>query len=246
MRSALRDRQVERHGRAVFQSRVGLLDQPPVEHVIDLVALRLDTAACRAIGHRRTVQQRVEVNGLRLPVIGLALDEQIGVPDEVLKMSHAQLRHDLADLLRDEGEIVDQVFRLAGEFLAKLRVLRGDSDRAGVEVALAHHDAAERDHRRRAEREFLRAEQPRDHDIAPGLELSIRLQADAPAQAVEHQGLMRLGDAEFKGQSGVFDRAERAGPGPAVIAADHDQYRRALWRPRRRRSPRRFRTPASR
>ena len=36
------------------------------------------------------------------------------------------------------------VLGLAGELLAQLRILRGDADRAGVEVAVAHHDAARR------------------------------------------------------------------------------------------------------
>jgi hypothetical protein len=39
---------------------------------------------------------------------------------------------------------VHHVLRLAGELVAQLRVLGGDADRAGVEVAHAHHDAAER------------------------------------------------------------------------------------------------------
>ena len=46
--------------------------------------------------------------------------------------------------------IVDDVLGLARELLAQLRVLRGDADRAGVEVADAHHDAADRDERRGA------------------------------------------------------------------------------------------------
>ena len=49
------------------------------------------------------------------------------------------------------------VLGLAGELLAQLGVLRGDADRAGVEVALAHHDAAEGDERRGGEAELLGA-----------------------------------------------------------------------------------------
>ena len=62
----------------------------------------------------------------------------------------------------DEAHEVDDVLRVAGELLAQLRVLRRDADRAGVEVADAHHDAAERDQRRRREAELLGAEQRAD------------------------------------------------------------------------------------
>ena len=48
------------------------------------------------------------------------------------------------------------------ELLAQLRILRGDADRAGVQVADAHHDAADRDERRGGEAEFLGAEQRGD------------------------------------------------------------------------------------
>ena len=50
----------------------------------------------------------------------------------------------LAHFLGDEAEEVDDELRLAGELLAQLRILRRDADRAGVEVADAHHDAARR------------------------------------------------------------------------------------------------------
>ena len=59
-------------------------------------------------------------------------------------------------------EEVDDVLGLAGELLAQLRILRGDADRAGVEMADAHHDAAERDQRRGGEAELLGAEQRGD------------------------------------------------------------------------------------
>ncbi len=56
--------------------------------------------------------------------------------------AEAEAGHVLAEVLGDEAEEVDDVLGLAGEELAQLLVLRGHSDRAGVEVALAHHDAA--------------------------------------------------------------------------------------------------------
>ena len=65
----------------------------------------------------------------------------------------------------------------AGEARAQDRVLRGDADRAGIQVALAHHDAAHGDERRGGEAEFFGAEQRGDDDVAAGLQLAVGLHA---------------------------------------------------------------------
>ena len=123
----------------------------------------------------------------------------------------------------DEAHEVDHVLGLAGELLAQPRVLGGDARRAGVEVADAHHDAADRDQRRGGEAELLGAEQRGDDDVAAGLQLAVGLDRDAAAQVVEHQGLVRLGEPELPGQARVRDRGLRRGAGAAVVAADqHD------------------------
>ena len=96
-------------------------------------------------------------------------------------------------LFGDEEEIVDDVLGLAGEALAQLRILRRDADRARVEVALAHHDAAFDDERRRREAELVRAEQRADRDVAAGLHLAVDLHGDATAQPVQHERLLRFG-----------------------------------------------------
>ena len=54
----------------------------------------------------------------------------------------------------------------------------------------------------------------------PGLELAVGLDDDAAAQVVEHQRLVRLGQAEFPRDAGVLDAGERRGAGAAVVAAD--------------------------
>src|ERR1019366_9755342 len=48
-------------------------------------------------------------------------------------------------------------------------------DRAGVEVAGAHHDAAAGDQRRGPEAHLIRPEHRRDRDVAPGLQLTVDL-----------------------------------------------------------------------
>jgi hypothetical protein len=55
-------------------------------------------------------------------------------------------------------QVVHYVLGLAGEFLPQHRVLSRHADGAGVEMAFPHHDAAERDQRRRGKTELFSAE----------------------------------------------------------------------------------------
>ena len=136
------------------------------------------------------------------------------------KLRIAERGHDLAHLLGDEEEVVDHVLGLALELGAQHRVLRGDADRAGVQVALAHHDAAGRDQRRGCEAELVGAEQRADDDVAARPHAAVDLHGDAAAQAVQHQRLVRLGEADLPRRAGVLDRGERRGAGAALEAGD--------------------------
>ena len=96
-----------------------------------------------------------------------------------------------------------------GEARAQHRVLRRHPDRAGVEVALAHHDAPRRDQRRGGKAKFIRAEQSRHRDIAPGPQAAIGLHADPAAQVVEQQGLLGFSEPNFPGRPGVSQAGQR-------------------------------------
>ncbi len=98
---------------------------------------------------------------------------------------------------------------LAFELSAQLRVLRGDADGAGVEVTLAHHDAAHRNERRRAQTDLFGAEQTTDDNVTSGLHLAVRLQDDTASKVVHHQCLVSLGNAELPRKTGVLDRRQR-------------------------------------
>src|SRR5206468_4811383 len=108
------------------------------------------------------------------------------------------------------------------EFLSELGILCRDADGAGVEVTHAHHDAAACDQRRGAEADLFGAEQERDRDIAARFDLAIGLENDAPAQTVHYQDLLRLGDAHFPGNAGVFDAGKRTRAGSTRVTADED------------------------
>ena len=159
-----------------------------------------------------------------LPVVDRLDDvERADLADRLVEGAEAELGEELAHLLGDEREEVDDVLGLAGVALAQDRVLGGDADRAGVEVADPHHDAARDDERRGREAVLLGAEQRGDDDVAAGLELAVGLHDDPVAQAVEQQRLLGLGEAELPRAAGVLERGQRRGAGAAVVAGDqHD------------------------
>ena len=107
--------------------------------------------------------------------------EQLDVADRLLDRAEAERGEVLAHLLGDELHEVDDELGLARELLAQLGVLGGDTDRAGVEVTDADHDAAAHHERRGREAELLGAEQRRDHHVATGLQLAVDLHDDAVA-----------------------------------------------------------------
>ena len=217
------DRVLERDRRAVADRVDGLLDELPVQRVVEHLLLRAHAVQRRAlgqVGHREDVRQ---VDAARLPVLDrLVLHEQVRAADELVDRADAQRRHDLADLLGDEEEEVDDVLGRALEALAQLRVLRGDADRARVQVAGAHHDAARGDQRGRREAHLVGAEHRGDRDVAAGLQLAVGLDDDARAQVVAQQRLLRLGEADLPRHAGRLDRAQRRGAGAAVVAGDED------------------------
>src|SRR5690606_10480661 len=141
-------------GGAAFEER-GEVEGFLESVVLGLLAVAADLGA--GVGR---VEQVGEVHALGLPVgDGLVGFEAVGAADHLVDGAEAESRHDLADLLRDEGHEVDDVLGFAGVFFAEARVLGGDAGGAGIEVADAHHDAAGGDERGGGEAEFLGAEQ---------------------------------------------------------------------------------------
>ena len=200
-RLTLRIGSVGRHLLAALERRLAQLQQRrDVERLVQAVILR-DLAdngpRCRPRpADRRSLR---EIEAARLPMLDGLRSAPAGrlrptISSMVRKPSWAI---NLAHFLGDEAHEVDDVLGLAGELLAQLRVLRGHADRAGVQMADAHHDAAQRHQRRGGEAELLGAEQRGDDHVAAGLQLAVGLDDDAAAQIVEHQRLVRLGQAQL-------------------------------------------------
>ena len=178
---------------------------------------------------RRAIEDLRQVDPLRLPVRDrwTAL-EPVDPAHHLIHRAEADLRHQFAHLLGDVEEEVDDMLGFTREMPAQLRVLGRDSNRAGVQMALAHHDAAHRDERGGREAEFLGAQQRGDHHIATGLQLSVGLHPDAAAQVVEQKHLLCLGEAQLPRDARVLQGAQRRGPGAPGVAADQDHVRMRL------------------
>ncbi len=207
-----------------FERGLGLGDERVIERRAEAVILAGGAAARNARGQRRHVEDRREVDALGLPVrvVDVHVD-LLDAADHLVDGAEAELGHVLAHLLGDEEEEVDDVLGRAGEARAKDGILGGDADRAGIQVALAHHDATHCDEGHCGKAEFFCAEQGGDDDVAAGLQLAVGLHADAAAQIVEQQDLLGFGEAELPGQAGVLDGAERRSAGAAGVAGDeHD------------------------
>ena len=207
--------------RLLFKRRSGLFDELMVERRIQAVILLLHLAARHTRRHRGRVQDGREIDALGLPVrVRHGGVYFVHAADHFIDGAEAEFGHVLANLLGNEEEEVDHVFGLPLEARAQDRVLGGDAHRAGVEMALAHHDAAHGDERHGGEAEFLCAEKSRDDHVATGLQLAVGLHLDAAAQIVEQKHLLRLGQAEFPGQARMLDGTERRSARAAVVAGD--------------------------
>jgi hypothetical protein len=174
--------------------------QPLVEHALELARERLALAVADRVRHVGPVEELREVESGLLPVVlRLADVEHLDVPDHVVNAAEAELRHPLACFLGDPEQVLHNAVRCTREALAQHRVLGRDADRTRVQVTHAHQDAAERHERRSREAELVRAQQRGDHDVPTGLQPAVRLHADPAAQVVQHQCLLRLGEADLPG-----------------------------------------------
>ena len=106
------DRAFDRDRRAVLERAPRLLDEAAVEDVVDRVVLLLAVPDGDAFRRVRLVEQAREVEALGLPVRDrLGLVEHLHLPDHLVERAVAERGHDLAHLLGDEEEVVDDVLR---------------------------------------------------------------------------------------------------------------------------------------
>ena len=88
------------------------------------------------------------------------------------------------------------------------------------------------DQGRGGEADLVRTQEQGDCYVAARAHASVRLHGDAPAQSVQHQGLVGLGQADLPGGPGVLDGCERTRARPAVVAGNGHVVRVGLGDPR--------------
>ena len=164
------DLELAAHRLAGLDGRTGRGDQLVVQRHLQAVVLAVGVPQAAGLLQGRLVEQPRKIDAARLPVVHRRRDvAPVDPADHLVQRAEAELGHDLPQLFGHEEEVVDDVLGLAGEAGAQHRVLRRHPDGAGVQVTLAHHDAAGGDQRGSGEAELVGAEQGRDSDIAAGL-----------------------------------------------------------------------------
>ena len=94
---------------------------------------------------------------------------------------------------------------LARKLPAQDRVLRCHTNRTGVQVAFAHHDAALNHQRCGGKAKFIGTQQRANHNVTAGFHLAISLHPNAAAQAIQHQGLLGFRQTGFPRGARVLD-----------------------------------------
>ena len=219
------DVETARHFFAAFDRGFAVVEElGDVERPIEAVILRLGLVASHFRAHGRRVEHARQVESLGFPMLdGFVRFQHIGATDHFLDRAEAELRHQFAHFLGDELHKVHRVLGVAGEVFPQLRVLRGDAHGAGIQMADAHHDAAERNERRGGEAEFFCAEERGDDHVPSRFHLAVRFHDDARTEIIQHERLVRFGEAEFPRQTRVFDGSLRRSARAAVESRDeHD------------------------
>src|SRR5260370_21120346 len=120
------------------------------------------------------------------------------------------------------------MLRLAAELRPQLRLLRSNSSRTGIEMALTRHIATQRYQHCGAEGVLIRTQQSRDQNVTRSRQTAIRAQTDTATHPVIHQDLLRLRQPKLPRVARVLDTGERRGTRATAAAGNHDDVRRPL------------------
>ena len=91
----------------------------------------------------RLIQDVAEIKTLCLPMIDCLFRFQpIHATHHFFNRAETQLRHDFAQMLRNETHEIHNMLGLAGKFFTQPRILRGHTHRTGIQMTDAHQNAA--------------------------------------------------------------------------------------------------------
>src|SRR4026209_1931457 len=161
----------------------------------------------------------------RFPVIDLRHLQALGMTHHLVDSSKAKLGHQLTYFLSDEHHEIDQMCWLTAELSPQLWILRCHTNRTGIQVTSAHHDASERHQRRRRKAKLFCTKQSGYNNITTCFQLPVSLDRDATAQIVEEQRLMCFSETELPRSACMLDAGEWRCPRAALVAANQDYIR---------------------
>ncbi len=218
---AVANRHNERHFFATLERGLAAFEQLNIQRLVQAMILLLGVP--HAGIHIRLVKQIAKVQAPCLPVLDAGAHvQQIGATDKLIELADTQLRHDLAHFFGNEEKEIDDMLGLALELFAQHRILCRDTDRTGIQMAFAHHDASLYNQRGRRKTEFVGPQQRANDHIASGLHLAVSLHPYAAAQFVEHQRLLGFRQSQLPRGAGVLDGRNGRRPCAAVMSGNHD------------------------
>ena len=144
--------------------------------------------------------------------------QHLHLANHLVEGAIAQPCHFFAHFFGDEEEEIDDMLGQTHKALAQDGILRGHANRAGVEMAFAHHDAACRNQRRGGKAELVSSEQRTNDHVATGTDTTVDLHRNARAEMVLDQCLMRFRKTDFPRATGMLDRGKRRGTRAAFKA----------------------------
>ncbi len=186
------DRRKETDRLSLFDRTAAEIEKLVIELFFQRMVLHSAVAAKLSGFCLRHIKHTGKINIAALGRVHFLLPEQIGTAHHVFKFSESEARHDFTNFFSDKEEVVDHMLGFAFKAFAQFRILCGNAHRAGVQMALAHHEAAFDNERCRGKPELVRAKERADHNISAGLNLTVHLDANSVSETVDHKSLLRF------------------------------------------------------
>lgn len=146
--------------------------------------------------------------------------EQASLTDELIDGLVAELGHDFTYLLRQIEKEVDHVLRRALESFTQGFLLRGDTDRARVEMTHARHDAALGYHGDGAEAKLVGSQDSCHDDFPAGTNATVNTELNSLSQLVLLECRVSLGETKLPETASMLHRAHGRCTRAALVTRD--------------------------
>ena len=164
---------------------------------------------------------KINLSLVRL-VYSVCSNKKISTSYHFLQAANTKLCHIFTKLLCNKAHEVFYVFRFALEAFSKLRVLGGNTNRAGIQIAHSHHHAAHSYKGSSCKAKFLCTKKCGNSNVTAAHQLAVCLNADTVSKAIHKKGLMCFRKSKLPGKSCIMDGASRSSSCTSVIAGNQN------------------------